>query len=330
MSYAKTSKRDTKIQMSAGREAVNSTWWDKAMSFFYHPSPPDHLNITWYNLFLHEGMASLIFQLAIALPIAIGVFSKGSLAFVHGLALYVALSFFSSFGAGFVNPHTTLVKFFMGKLPGQWWHLFIVLIAQGVGSLFSVVITLYSVPDQDTSGGLGVPVKSAAISNGYALLMEATGTFFLVLLDVLITDFVQRAVAGAAYLTYLAKTNGGNQDSINVQRYNNALYGGGVTQVFRLALGALLALLVFMFFEQTGASFNFWRWFIPAMWSGVSRDDWYIYVVGPILGAFVAWLVACLVLFLADHSQSNNSPETDRTYIKNVERWWTNKKEKAL
>jgi glycerol uptake facilitator-like aquaporin len=322
-------KNDARITMNGVKMKYDhKVWYTGIYKFFYHPSPPSHYQVTWYNILLHEGLASLIFYTGIALSIVVGAFSPGEIAIVHGLAFFVAAAIFSPFGCGYVNPHLTLVLYFMGKLPGRWYHIFFYLIAQGLGSLFSVIITIYSIVNQDASTGLGAPVRSVAIEEGYALLIEATGTCLLIIGVVLLIDFTQRAITTQAYWMYFGIGTGKNTNAI--QKYNAHLFNGSVTTVPYLVMAALFSLLVFMFIAQTGAAFNFWRWFIPTLWSGIPSGDWWVYVVGHPLGAFVAWIFSCMILFLIDWSQNRSDTNlSDEQYSKEILEWLNNKKEKS-
>jgi len=55
-----------------------------------------------------------------------------------------------------------------------------------------------------------------------------------------------------------------------------------------VAIGFTLGALQLVFLAVSGASFNFWRFLGPAIFSGCF-DDWWVYLVGGIVGGLIGW-----------------------------------------
>jgi glycerol uptake facilitator-like aquaporin len=76
-----------------------------------------------------------------------------------------------------------------------------------------------------------------------------------------------------------------------------------------MAIGLALAADILMSGPLTGGAVNPARWFGPAVASG-SFDNWYVWWVGPLIGAIAAAIIYRYVLeFSADEGVSPGTPE---------------------
>lgn len=57
-----------------------------------------------------------------------------------------------------------------------------------------------------------------------------------------------------------------------------------------LTIGLAVTVAKFLFLPFSGSSFDFFYFLAPAIFSGC-WDNWWIYLVGPLIGGFLAWLV---------------------------------------
>lgn len=111
---------------------------------------------------------------------------------------------------------------------------------------------------------LGTPQLGSGVSTGTGLAAEIIGTTILVLMILLA-----------------------------IENATNAAW----------TIGATLGTLHFVFLAISGASFNFWRFLGPAIFSGCF-DDWWVYLVGPIVGGIIGWAIYKLCLVLKCYGQN--------------------------
>lgn len=201
-------------------------------------------------LFVVIGAGSIITQTFIGSPPG-GLLA---IALAHGLALAIAMSIFGAISGGHFNPAVTVGLAVAGKHP--WPRVLTYWAAQLIGALVAglVLQTFFShSPAAIDATRLGVPVVAKGVGTGQAILIEAVLTLFL------LWAFFGTAV------------------SPNAPRIAGVGIGFMVTA--DILLGGPL----------TGAAMNPAGWFGPAI---VSRylDNWYVYWIGPLLGAGLAGL----------------------------------------
>jgi MIP family channel proteins len=175
-------------------------------------------------------------------------------AFAHGLALAIAVSSFGAISGGHFNPAVTLGLAIARKHP--WPRVLTYWAAQLIGALLAgLVLRLFFEPflAAATATHLGTPTVNPAVSSGLAIVIEAILTLFLVW-----TVF-------------------GTMVSPNAPRI--AGFGIGLIVTADILIGGPL----------TGAAMNPARWFGPAVASGY-LDNWYVYWIGPFIGAALAGL----------------------------------------
>jgi MIP family channel proteins len=210
------------------------------------------------------GTFALIFFGAGSVILALnGQLDLVGVALAHGLVIAIMVSQMGHLSGGVFNPAIQVALWATGKMSGSRSAAYVV--AQVAGAVLAAFLLRYLDPKQafDAASG-GVPALGPGIAVGKGILMEATGTFFLV---------------WAVFAT--AIDDRGPFDK-------TAGFTIGLTITFGiLALG-----------PYTGAAFNPARWFGPALAAG-QWADWYVWIVGPIAGGVLAGVLYWTV-FLRD------------------------------
>jgi MIP family channel proteins len=193
-----------------------------------------------------------------------------TVALAHGLALAVLVSAFGAISGGHFNPAVTAAVWITGRIEPVRAGLYVG--AQLVGAL-AAGLALRSVFNDAAwqPAGLGTPSVLAGVGVVQAIVIEAILTIVLVF-----------AVLGTAIDPRAPKLGG-------------------------LAIGLAVAADVLMGGPLTGAAMNPARWFGPAVASG-SFADWYVWWIGPVLGAVVAALVYRYLL--EDRAEPDVTPAT--------------------
>jgi aquaporin Z len=175
-----------------------------------------------------------------------------AIALAHGLALSVAISAFGGLSGGHFNPAVTLGLAVARKHP--WSRLITYWIAQLAGGAvagYAVRYAFASLPSALDRTHVGTPGVAAGIGADAAIAVEAVLTLFLLW-----------AVFGTAVSPLAPRIAG---------------FGIGLTVAADILAGGPL----------TGAAMNPARWFGTAIAAGF-YDSWYVYWIGPLLGAAVA------------------------------------------
>ncbi|MDE1845738.1 MAG: aquaporin [Candidatus Micrarchaeota archaeon] len=184
-----------------------------------------------------------------------GVGSSGLLvvALANGLALALAVSFAMNISGGHINPAITVAAFVNRAISARDGLVYIC--AQLIGAMVAGFLLLLVYPSvAGTMVNYGTPALGASVSAMQGILFEAIMTFILAF-TVMGTVVDQRApkIAG---------------------------FGVGLAVVIDVLAGG----------PFTGAAMNPARWFGPALASGFFVN-WYVYIVGPLLGAIVAAVI---------------------------------------
>jgi len=179
-------------------------------------------------------------------------------ALAHGLALAVLVSALGPVSGGHFNPAVTFGVWITRRIESVRAALYVV--AQLVGAV-AAGLALRAVFNEASWGpvALGTPKVDPAIGVTAAIIVEAILTVLLML-----------AVLGTAIDRRAPKIGG-------------------------LAIGLAVAADILMGGPLTGAAMNPARWFGPAVASG-TFTDWYVWWIGPLLGAAVAALIYRYVL----------------------------------
>lgn len=171
-------------------------------------------------------------------------------ALAHGLVLAVLVSALGMVSGAHFNPAVTVAARLAGKIePGRAAAY---VVAQLIGALGAGLALRWVLPESTWSPShIGTPAVAAGIEILPAIAIEAILTLVLVL-----------TVFGTAMDARAPKIGG-------------------------LAIGLAVAADIFFGGPLTGAAMNPARWFGPAVASGF-YDNWYVYWVGPLIGAIVA------------------------------------------
>jgi aquaporin TIP len=177
-----------------------------------------------------------------------------AIALAHGLAIGLCIMAAGHISGGFFNPAVTVGMIVTRKVNPQVGGLFI--IAQLLGALAGTLVIFSVFPESVREAvGDGVPAVGAGFSNGNALIAEIVATFFLL--------FVIFGVA-----------------------IDNRTTSG----INGLVIGLTISMAILATGSVSGAALNPARWFGPAV-AGGHWDNWWIWIVGPILGAVLGALL---------------------------------------
>jgi MIP family channel proteins len=173
-------------------------------------------------------------------------------ALAHGLALAVVVSSLGAVSGGHFNPAVTLAVWIMGKITPIRAGAYVV--AQLVGGLAAGLALRLVFADAWQASNIGTPALGAGITPLLGIGIEAVLTALLVL-----------AVIGTAVDPRGPKIGG-------------------------LAIGLAVTADILVGGPLTGAAMNPARWFGPAVAAG-AYADWYVWWIGPAIGAAVAALI---------------------------------------
>ena len=180
-----------------------------------------------------------------------GTVSLTSIAFAHGLAIFVMVAALSANSGAHFNPAVTAGFMATGRIPAARGALYIV--AQLAGALLaSGLVALY---DLNVVIGGTPTVATRLVTVPGALVLEAVATFFLVLVV-----------------------------------FGTAVDERAPRSVFPLAIGLTVAMDIMAIGPLTGAAMNPARAFGPALVGGEWGQHW-VYWVGPILGGIAGAFV---------------------------------------
>ena len=191
-------------------------------------------------------------------------------AFAHGLALAVLVSALGAVSGGHFNPAVTVAVRLSGGI--RWGHAVVYIVAQLAGAVAAgfAVMAVFPEAAYSAAGG-GTPALGEGITVAAGIGIEAVLTLLLVL-----------TVFGTAIDPRAPKIGG-------------------------LAIGLAVAADIMMGGPLTGAAMNPARWFGPAVASG-SYDDWYVWWIGPLIGAIVGAVIYRYAL--AGEAEEDVTPAT--------------------
>jgi len=173
-------------------------------------------------------------------------------ALAHGLALAVLASALGAVSGGHFNPAVTLGVWIMGRITPTGAALYVV--AQLIGGLAAGLALKAVFTDSWQASNIGTPALGAGITPVLGIVIEAVLTALLLLVVI-----------------------GTTVDS------RGPKLGG-------LAVGLAVTADILVGGPLTGAAMNPARWFGPAVAAG-AYADWYVWWIGPAIGAAVAAVV---------------------------------------
>ena len=196
---------------------------------------------------------------------------------VHAFVLFALVITFGAVSGGHFNPAVTLAATAMRRIDPI--DAVVYILAQLSGGVLGALLVKGFLLDEGRASSYGNADPSALIgSNFQGMLIEAIGTFLLVL------------VICAVAMNPRARQ-----------------------EWAPLAIGTTLGFLVMLLGPLTGGSFNPARWFGPAL-IGDKVDlgpDLLIYVLGPAVGAILAFLVYRFVIAGPQYAEGAEPPTSD-------------------
>jgi len=174
------------------------------------------------------------------------------IALAHGFALAVLASALGAVSGGHFNPAVTLGVWIMGRITPMGAALYV--IAQLIGGLAAGLALKAVFADSWQASNIGTPALGAGITPFLGIVVEAVLTALLLLVVI-----------------------GTTVDS------RGPKLGG-------LAVGLAVTADILVGGPLTGAAMNPARWFGPAVAAG-AYADWYVWWIGPAIGAAVAAVV---------------------------------------
>jgi MIP family channel proteins len=174
-------------------------------------------------------------------------------ALAHGLALAVLVSALGAISGGHFNPAVTFAVWITGRIEPVRAALYVVV--QLVAAVAAAFVLRLVFPEASWDPvALGTPALGEGTDATQGIVIEAVLTMVLLV-----------AVFGTAIDSRAPKIGG-------------------------LAIGLAVAADILMGGPLTGAAMNPARWFGPAVASG-AFDDWYVWWIGPLVGAAIVALV---------------------------------------
>ncbi len=195
---------------------------------------------------------------------------------VHAFMLFALIMAFGAVSGGHFNPAVTIAAAAQRKIDPV--DAVVYVLAQLSGAVLGALLVKGILLDEGRALGYGNPEVSGLLSSNFqGFVVEGLGTFLLVL------------VILAVAMNPRARQEWGP-----------------------LAIGATLGFLVMIFGPLTGGSFNPARWFGPALiGDGIDGSDLFVYVLGPIVGAILAWGVYRFVISGPQFAEGAEPPTTD-------------------
>lgn len=192
-----------------------------------------------------------------------------AVALAHGLVLAVLVSSFGAISGGHFNPAVTFGVWVLGRIDGRRALWYVW--AQALGALAAGIALFLVFGDAGHAAGLGTPALGPGVSPFTGIAIEAVLTMVLLF-----------AVFGTAVDPRAPKLGG-------------------------FAIGLAIAADILIGGPLTGAAMNPARWLGPAVVAG-AYADWYVWWIGPLLGAAVAGLIYRSLLPAADAAREPASP----------------------
>lgn len=172
----------------------------------------------------------------------------------YAFVLTILVFTFGSASGGHFNPAITVGAALMKKIAAV--DAVIYILAQLSGGVLGALLTKALLVDEGRAANYGAATVSPLLGGAFSgLVVETLGTFLLVLV-VLVVALGLKSVRDWA----------------------------------PLAIGLTFGFVGFALVPLTGGSVNPARWFGPALVSSEFTDGW-LYVVGPVIGAVLAFLV---------------------------------------
>jgi len=192
-----------------------------------------------------------------------------AVALAHGLALAVLASALGAISGAHFNPAVTFGVWLVGRIPTVRALWYVW--AQAIGALTAGVALFLVFGDAGRAAGLGAPALGAGVTPLVGIGVEAVLTMVLLF-----------AVFGTTIDPRAPKIGG-------------------------FAVGLAVAADILVGGPLTGAAMNPARWLGPAVVAG-NFSDWYVWWIGPLLGAGIVGAIYRYLLPAADLDRAPASP----------------------
>ena len=195
---------------------------------------------------------------------------------VHAFVLFGLIIVFGQVSGGHFNPAVTLAATFLRRIDPV--DAVVYILAQLSGGVLGALLVKGILLDEGRATDYGAVGVSDLLGGSFAgFVVEALGTFLLV---VVICAVALNPRARQEWAPY--------------------------------AIGTTLGFAVMIFGPLTGGSFNPARWFGPALIGDAfgSFDDFWPYILGPIVGAVIAMIIYRFVVAGPQYAEGAEPPTT--------------------
>lgn len=205
---------------------------------------------------------------------ALGVDGSLVIPLGFGLGLLIGLYMFGEVSGGHYNPAVSLAALLDGRIDVVTFATYVV--AQLIGFVLAGYTIAWAFGEQAVAATMTMPNTAAGVTNLDTILLETLGTALLV--GVILRVTKSDAVGSTAFL----------------------------------GIGLTLAGLAMAFGGFTGGSFNPGRSFGSAAAAGDFTNYW-LYVVGPLLGGIVGW--GAYKITVPDDDESDDEVDGDQMVV---------------
>jgi len=195
---------------------------------------------------------------------------------VHAFVLFGLIITFGAVSGGHFNPAVTLAAAALRRIDPV--DAIVYILAQLSGGVLGALLVKGLLLDEGRASDYGTPAVSSLLGGNFqGFIVEALGTFVLVLVILAV-----------------------------------ALNPRARQEWAPLAIGTALGLIVMVLGPLTGASVNPARWFGPALIGDAIEGSALVpYVLGPIVGALVAFLIYRFVIAGPQYASGPEPPTSD-------------------
>ena len=195
---------------------------------------------------------------------------------VHAFMLFGLIIAFGAVSGGHFNPAITVAAAIQRRIDPVDAAVYI--LAQLSGGVLGALLVKGLLLDEGRALGYGNPEVSSLLGGNFdGFVVEGLGTFLLVLVVLAVAMNPRARQEWAPY-----------------------------------AIGTTLGFAVMIFGPLTGGSFNPARWFGPALiGDGLDGSDLLVYVLGPLVGAALAWAVYRFVIAGPQFAEGAEPPTSD-------------------
>ena len=228
-----------------------------------------------WNAVIAEAIGTFLFFFVGMGSVAVGAYALSigaepggliAVALAHGVVLAVLVSALAAVSGAHFNPAVTFGVWLTGHIHAR--RAFAYVLAQSIGGL-AAAVALRAVLPAGLQTDLGLPRLGPGVEPLQGIAIEA-----------ILTGVLLVAVFGTAIDLRAHKVGG-------------------------LMIGLAVAADILMGGQLTGAAMNPARWLAPAAETMI-WDNWYVWIIGPLLGAGVAALL--YRYFLAPDASGERSP----------------------